>query len=456
MIVYGIEEDKSRRVASEIAHVRLDGVEERIRNAAKDVDPPIEFEVRLIRPRPGAGEGVVVVVVPQSHDWPHMVRGRYPIRYGTTTRYLSHTEVKSALTTASEPKLTVGILGPSGNAVTTLEATSQRPWPIDVERIVSNEVADALQTVTLYTRAHEVYWSSMGPFGSRPTKADHERAKQDFRDRLPRYAEELRSWLEQYAAAARARADAFNLTLELANAADGAHAEDVLVVLELPATLDIVEETPELPLPPERPQYSPPRPKARLDAFLRPSYLGVRPIDFSPPTSPATAAQLRRGWRARAGGRRLEASAGDVHAARSVALPEPPVVRAHGPGEHVVGWTAYTKSADQPTTGTLTLVVPADPPRSAFGRLAGITAYPEVPLVDDDGNVVHAVRSTDPPERPKRQEMDGETSADTAEQIFLALRDSRDEMVWQSLGLDPANDGPLDKTTPDDVRTADV
>src|SRR4051794_19463731 len=86
VILYGVDEDKSRRVASEITPVPFDGAEERVRNATQDVDPRVEFEVTVLRPSPDAVEGVVVVVVPPSQDWPHMVGGRYPVRDGTTTR----------------------------------------------------------------------------------------------------------------------------------------------------------------------------------------------------------------------------------------------------------------------------------------------------------------------------------------------------------------------------------
>ena len=102
VILYGVDEDKSRRVASEITPVPIDGVEERIRNATKDVDPRVGFELTILRPSSDEVEGVVAVVVPPSRDWPHMVDGRYPVRDGTTTRYLSHAETEAALTCRRE------------------------------------------------------------------------------------------------------------------------------------------------------------------------------------------------------------------------------------------------------------------------------------------------------------------------------------------------------------------
>ena len=97
VILYGVAEDKARRVASKITPVPVDGAEERIRSATQDVEPRVEFQIAVLRPAPDAVEGVVVVIVPPSSHWPHMVGGRYPVRDGTITRYLSHAETEAAL-----------------------------------------------------------------------------------------------------------------------------------------------------------------------------------------------------------------------------------------------------------------------------------------------------------------------------------------------------------------------
>lgn len=336
--------------------------------------------------------------------------------------------------------------------VTTLEVALLRPWPVDVDRIVANEIADAEQTVALYTPALDIFWSSQGPLGSRPTKADHERARQEFRDRLPDYAERLRAWLEEYTAAARARADTFDLTLELENARDGGHAEAVHVVVELPPTVKVVEERATMPLPPEPPRYQPPRPRAPFDSSR--AFARVSPIDVSSLAwTPNSVLNPTSEWRERDNGRVLEVSAGDVHASRSVALGDSLLVRADGAGKHELRWTVYTNSARQPTIGTLTLIVSPDAARPAFGRLRGITSYPDVPLRDDEGEIVHDVRTADPPRRPEPQ--DERDEATSPKDVVWRLRDRRAEMEWHALGLDPANDGPLDKTTPDDVRRVD-
>lgn len=98
VILYGVEEDKVRRVASAITPVPVDGAEERIRASTNDVEPRLAFEVEVLRSTPDAERGVVAVIVPPSPSWPHMVDGRYPVREGTTTRYLSDSETREAMT----------------------------------------------------------------------------------------------------------------------------------------------------------------------------------------------------------------------------------------------------------------------------------------------------------------------------------------------------------------------
>jgi hypothetical protein len=95
-IIYGVEEDKAVRMASSIAPVPIDGVEERIRQASKHVRPELKFDVDVITASPQDTSGVVVVQVPVSTDWPIMVNDRFPVRYGTTTRYLDGAEVQAA------------------------------------------------------------------------------------------------------------------------------------------------------------------------------------------------------------------------------------------------------------------------------------------------------------------------------------------------------------------------
>jgi hypothetical protein len=74
------------------------------------------------------------------------------------------------------------------------------------------------------------------------TPADHEQAENEFRDSLPEYRDGLRDWLLTYSDAARSEAETFELSLQLTNAVGAAHAESVLVELELPDGSEIVDE----------------------------------------------------------------------------------------------------------------------------------------------------------------------------------------------------------------------
>ena len=83
-ILYGIEEDAS--TASALAPIRLLGVEERFRQANEGIDPPIDFDVDIVRLTPGASTGVVAVrVAPAVAGTVHLVNGRAPVRVGSTS-----------------------------------------------------------------------------------------------------------------------------------------------------------------------------------------------------------------------------------------------------------------------------------------------------------------------------------------------------------------------------------
>ena len=172
-----------------------------------------------------------------------------------------------------KPKLTINAAEADGDGV--VAAPALRPWPIDIERIASNELADAKQTLEVRSDIGGSLAALSDPFASRPTAADHERAQQEFREQLADYEADLRTWLERYGQASRERADSFELTLRLDNAASGAHADAITVVLDLPQGAERIDELPEIEPPPDRPTYQPPRPR-RSGAFGRfDDYRGV-------------------------------------------------------------------------------------------------------------------------------------------------------------------------------------
>ena len=140
----------------------------------------------------------------------------------------------------------------------------------------------------------------------------------------------------------------------------------------------------------------------------------------------------RSGWSVTNADRSLEIEIGDVHSDRSVPIPKTLQLRADRPGRHEVGWTLYSKSSGRPARGTLVIVMPDDGrDRPPFGRLAGITSYPDVPIVDEDGEIAHDARTSDPPARPQRVTRESDDLIDR-------MLGSREIMEWEALGLDPA------------------
>lgn len=325
-------------------------------------------------------------------------------------------------------------------------APTARPWPIDAERIVANEVADARETAKRRHAPLESFMRLQEPFALRPSETDHQQAQEDFEGEVARFAEELREWLSEYAVAARAYADTFEVAVVLRNAASGAHAEAVSLVLELPESLAVADGRPDLPMPPERPVYEPPRPHSLTS--LRPvSPIQTRTRDLARAiVDPIKTPWRETTWKPSEDGRQLETGAGDIHPDRSVSIGERVFLRALGPSAHAIRWTTYTKSARRPVSGTIILEVPPDPSRPAFGRLDGITSYPDIPLIGEDGEVEKPLRSSDPPARPK--------PSDEGDDVFGALREANAFLRWRTLGLDPADDGP-DRSTVSEAKRAD-
>jgi hypothetical protein len=370
-----------------------------------------------------------------------------------------------------KPKLTVRATEADRSGF--VAAPALRPWPIDVERIVSNEVAEARQTLDVPRSAlSALVLRGIGdPLAVPPSAADHERAKQTFKEKLATYEADLRSWLADYQQASRVRADTFQLTLHLVSAESGAHGDAITVVLDLPGGAEVVDDLPEVAPPPDRPNYQPPLPQRRGEfgsiVDYRTLFSGADLVGSAPPV-----ARRPKTWIAVDQGRRLEAAVGDVQAGRSVALGDPLLIRVVRPGRHELGWTIFSKSLRRAATGTLMLDLPDDPDgpdRPAFGRLDGILAFPDVPIVDDEFDdedegedeeyafgrkrvARREVRSADPPGAPSRvQTTDaaeaehgdgGEQSDGDAHPLIRHIREISAWRDWQALGLDPAHDGP--------------
>jgi hypothetical protein len=331
-----------------------------------------------------------------------------------------------------QPKLQIRIEGKDEMPA----RAGDRPWPVDVDRIMANEVTDARQTAERHHPVLSNYMRLATPFAIHPTEADHQQAKEDFEEDVRRFKDQLRVWLTDYRTAAGAYANTFDVIVRLQNALSGAHAEAVTVILEPSEGLAVADTHPSLALPPDRPNYEPPRPKKPAYDLLHPTSIAPairnvaqRAVKLTPRTFSKPA------WKITEDGRRLEASPGEVHPGRCVDVGDPILLRANGPGRHCIRWTIYSKSARKEVSGAVMLEIPPDPDhRPAFGRLNGITSYPDVPLVDGEGEIAKPVRATDPPPRP--------VPTDGDEDPLESLRHTRELLEWRLLGLDPADDGP--------------
>lgn len=334
-----------------------------------------------------------------------------------------------------QAKLTIVAEQDGGDGV--MNAAALRPWPVDIERVIANELAEAWKTLSSHARLSDMP-PGLGALCTRPSEADHTQARDAFEQEMPEFEASLRTWLAKYSIAAERHSRSFDLTLRMDSARNGAHAEGVRVVLDLPATVSVIDERPAVPLPPERPVYEPP--PYRLVGGVSQAWLtslAVTPVAWG--NIPAAIPQVSLSeppWRIE--GPCLEAAPGEVHAGRSVTVGEPLLLLADGPGRHEIRWTVYTKSARRRAEGAVTLVVPPGTDRSAFGRLHGITSYPDVPIVDSDGEIVHDVRGTDPPPRPPVGKESGDVKA--------RLRQRGASWTWHTLGLDPAADSPVDRS----------
>jgi hypothetical protein len=82
-----------------------------------------------------------------------------------------------------KPKLTVQASEADRRGV--VAAPALRPWPIDAERIVKNELAEARQTVDVGHTVLDTFTALADPFAVRPSAADHEPAKKAFDEQWP-------------------------------------------------------------------------------------------------------------------------------------------------------------------------------------------------------------------------------------------------------------------------------
>ena len=94
-VVFGIPQDQGTGLALAPAPIAdLAKAEERVAQVIGTlIEPPPKFTLEAIHDPAAPGQGALVVRVPRSVIGPHAVDGRFPIRAGTTTRWMSAEEV---------------------------------------------------------------------------------------------------------------------------------------------------------------------------------------------------------------------------------------------------------------------------------------------------------------------------------------------------------------------------
>jgi len=349
--------------------------------------------------------------------------------------------------TRPKPKLVLAVRNAEEGRLT---SHGLPPWPLAIQRIVENEVAEALATIR--DREALPSWLSNTGMGlmSRPTPEDHERAKENFKSEVQEYEGHLRMWLSEYSEAATARWETFAVSLNLSNSTGAVHADAVEVVLDLPEGVRRASAESQIDGPPIRPTYRPPQPRSLMPSHISAwdhSPTVITPLDRGLDIkSIAGLRSPRPEWDESDDGQRLTASRVDLQPGRTVEVAEPLFLRARGHGVHEVNWTIYSQSLDRPLQGTFELVVPrGDSERPPFGRVEGILRFPDIPIVVDDDEAdddestdiaVHPVRVSDPPLNPPCSD------DDESDDIATALRAASQRWQWEALGLDPTLDGP--------------
>jgi hypothetical protein len=286
-----------------------------------------------------------------------------------------------------------------GEATTSVHSPIPSPWPVHDEAVLEHELEAVRETADGLDRlARKGATGLLVPqsaFAIRPSRETHDRARRAFDREIDEYAIKLAEWLAGYHACADRRSRTFELSIGVLSARRGAYAEDVTVVIELPPEIEIAELVEEVDAPPEPPTYEPPRPRDPL-AFAAPSYPTIRRVPWNAMRDSLPAVD-RSGWQQSEDGRLLQRRLGNLHHNATHHVDEPLVLRVRNAGSHAITWTLRTRNGRRHRSGELRLVLPEAPDRPAITRLEGIRRFPDVSLMDEDGNLVAAARTSDPP-----------------------------------------------------------
>jgi hypothetical protein len=326
-----------------------------------------------------------------------------------------------------QPDLRLAVAS-DGELVETMTSPIPSPWPIDAELIVAHELErlrdEAASFETRSRKGPTALLRTTDLFARRPSDEDYRHAREAFAEQLEEYERALRDWLTNYGAASDARTRTFEASLLVTSAGSGAYAEDVVLTIDLPDGVEVVDEWPTISPPPEPPAYVAPRTVSPLDIALSP-YPRIDIAALSP-----LVPSIRRDlpfWDVRSDGRRVLRRLGNIHHDSTIELDKPLLLRVPAPGRHTLKWTLATKNGRRHRTGTLELIIAAVEPRPPVTRLHGIESYPDVPFVDDDGDTLRSARTSDPPTMPP-------PVSDTDE-VLGRLRGAAAWNAWLALGL---------------------
>jgi hypothetical protein len=313
---------------------------------------------------------------------------------------------------------------------------ARQPWPFDGDAIIKAETTRLAQEGDAFENMAKGPGGLLlrAPLSTPPSAGAYERARLEFHIQVEEYGDALRKWLAEYRERADERARVFELDLRVTAGRRGAYAEDVSLELTIPPGVEIVESRPTISPPPDAPAYESPRsqpwfgtPEVVSSSSIA-SLARIRPFEFASITPRKVSA-----WTIDKTDHRAKASLGSIHHGSSERVPDALLVRVPSTGRFEIAWTLLAKNSRRHTIGALILVVPEPVPRPAFKRLHGITTFPELTLVNDDGEVVQSARTEDPPTSPPDATEAPDTTGEDA--LFARLRERHRVVEWQRLGL---------------------
>lgn len=239
---------------------------------------------------------------------------------------------------------------------------------------------------------------------------------------LAEFADELATWLNEYAEAADARYRTFHLPLKVRNLAAASAATDVRLTVSLGEDARFVDVPAAFEQPPERPVSE-----------EAPSYLGslglsarhLAGLDLGSHRPRFAVPRNTPQWRTSRDRRIATIDIGLVHGNELAELDDDLYVLVRKHGTETVRWTLSATNATGARSGKFELVCQAPPTRESIRRLKGVLEFPDVDMKGDDGEVTPARRNDPAPPSQVATGMDG----------LLAIRAIARRNERESLGI---------------------